>query len=64
MRSAWIQHVSDTFKKLKRKNKEITRSGAMKEASETWPAKKKRLERQRKRALKKSKKDSHAGEEN
>ena len=58
MRSAWIQHVSETFRKMKRKNKEVTRSIAMKEASETWPTKKKRLERQQKRAAKKAKKES------
>ena len=53
LRSEWFKHVSDTHKKLKRKNKETTRRDAMKAASETWPKVKIKLERKAKRERKK-----------
>ena len=56
MRKAWSEHVNETYRKQKRKNKEITRREAMKIASESWPKQKAKLERKRKRE-EKSKKD-------
>ena len=43
MRKAWSEHVNETYRKQKRKNKEITRREAMKIASESWPNKKRNL---------------------
>ena len=56
MRKAWSNHVNETYRKTKKKNKDITRREAMKLASETWPKEKAKLERKRKREEKKEKK--------
>ena len=53
MRKAWSNHVNETYRKTKKKNKDITRREAMKLASETWPKEKAKLERKRKREEKK-----------
>ena len=49
MRSAWIQHVAETKTKGNRGKKTMTHREAMAAASLTWPKKKKKLERIRKK---------------
>ena len=49
MRSAWIEHVAQTKAKGNRGKKTMTHREAMAAASLTWPKKKKKLERIRKK---------------
>jgi len=45
MRSEWLQHVRETREKGNRGRKTMTYRESMKVASESWPARKKKLER-------------------
>ena len=45
MRSEWLQHVRETREKGKRGRKTMSYKESMKAASESWPARKKKLER-------------------
>jgi hypothetical protein len=58
MRNHWFEHVAKTRKKLSRGKKEgMTHRVAMTEASQTWPAVKKKLLNKISRAQKKLKSD-------
>ena len=45
MRSEWLQHVRETREKGNRGRKTMSYKESMKAASESWPARKKKLER-------------------
>jgi len=59
MRSEWLQHVRETREKGNRGRKTMSYKESMKAASESWPARKKKLERL-KTKLTKAKTSEHA----